>query len=146
MAKQSDEDPMLAHMPDDDVIQLYTSGTTGLPKGVELTNHNYLAFMRQAADLTWAAYDPGQAVMNAMPLFHVAGVNVGILATMQGAETVIIRDIDPGLILDLIPEKQIAHAFWVPAVILMMTQHPACLLYTSPSPRDLSTSRMPSSA
>ena len=125
MAKQSDEDPMLAHMPDDDVIQLYTSGTTGLPKGVELTNHNYLAFMRQAADLTWAAYDPGQAVMNAMPLFHVAGVNVGILATMQGAETVIIRDIDPGLILDLIPEKQIAHAFWVPAVILMMTQHPA---------------------
>ena len=124
MDQQPDEDPMLDHARDDDVIQLYTSGTTGLPKGVQLTNHNYLSFMRQAADLTWSAYDAGQAVMNAMPLFHVAGVNVGILTTAQGAETVIIRDVDPGLILKLISEKQIAHAFWVPAVILMMTQHP----------------------
>jgi acyl-CoA synthetase (AMP-forming)/AMP-acid ligase II len=116
---------MLAHLVEDDVIQLYTSGTTGLPKGVQLTNHNYLSFMRQAADLTWSAYYAGEAVMNAMPLFHVAGVNVGVLALAQGAETVILRDVDPGLILKLIPEKQIAHAFWVPAVILMMTQHPA---------------------
>lgn len=125
LAKQSDADPMLDHQIDDDVIQLYTSGTTGLPKGVQLTNDNYLSFMHQAADLTWSAYNEGEAIMNAMPLFHVAGVNVGILATAQGAETVIIRDIDPGVILNLIPEKQIAHAFWVPAVILIMTQHPA---------------------
>jgi len=125
MARQSTDDPMLTYEPNDDVIQLYTSGTTGLPKGVQLTNHNYLSFMRQAADLEWSAYQAGDAVMNAMPLFHVAGVNVGILSAAQGAETVIIRDIDPGLILKLIPEKQIAHAFWVPAVILMMSQHPA---------------------
>ena len=125
LARQSDDDPMLDHQVDDDVIQLYTSGTTGLPKGVQLTNGNYISFMHQAADLSWAAYNEGEAIMNAMPLFHVAGVNVGILATVQGAETVIIREIDPGVILNLIPEKQITHAFWVPAVILIMTQHPA---------------------
>ena len=118
------DDPMLSHDISDDVIQLYTSGTTGLPKGVQLTNHNYMSFMRQAADLHWSAYDAGDPVMNAMPLFHVAGVNVGILSTMQGAEAVILRDIDPGVILDLIQEKNIKYAFWVPAVILMMTQHP----------------------
>ena len=50
--------------------------------------------------------------------------SVGILAAAQGARTVIIRDIDPGLILKLIPEQQIVHAFWVPAVILMLTQQP----------------------
>lgn len=120
----SDAAPGLEARGDDDVIQLYTSGTTGLPKGVQLTNDNYRAFFTQAGMLEWSSYDAGEAVMNAMPLFHVAGVNVGILACLQGARTVILRDIDPGLILRLIGEHRIAHAFWVPAVILMLTQHP----------------------
>ena len=118
------DDPALEAEAGDDVIQLYTSGTTGLPKGVMLTNANYLAFMRQAAVLEWSLYDAGDTVMNAMPLFHVAGVNVGLLAMAQGAQTVILREIDPAQLLKLIPEKKIAHAFWVPAVILMITQVP----------------------
>ena len=122
--EQNAVDPMRPIDPQDDIIQLYTSGTTGLPKGVQLTDANYMGFMRQAAELEWSSYGAGDAVMNAMPLFHVAGVNVGILATAQGAKTVILRDIDPQLILKLIPEQQIAHAFWVPAVILMLTQQP----------------------
>lgn len=124
LAKQPTTDPMLDHQPDDDVIQLYTSGTTGLPKGVQLTNANYLSFLSQCGELEWAGYDVGETVMNAMPLFHVAGVNVGILAMAQGAETVVLREIDPAMLLRLIPEKKIAHAFWVPAVILMITQMP----------------------
>ena len=124
IARFGDEDPKLDAKPDDDVIQLYTSGTTGLPKGVMLTNDNYMAFMRQCAVLEWSSYGVGEAVMNAMPLFHVAGCNVGILAMAQGAETVILREIAPMELLKLIPEKRIAHAFWVPAVILMLTQIP----------------------
>ncbi|WP_341197223.1 AMP-binding protein, partial [Hyphomonas chukchiensis] len=109
---------------DDDVIQLYTSGTTGRPKGVQLTNENYRVLLEQAQTLDWAAYGAGEAVMNAMPLFHVAGVNVGILTAAQGAKAVVLRDIDPTVILKLVEEHRIAYAFWVPAVILMLTQHP----------------------
>ncbi|MCR9225573.1 MAG: long-chain-fatty-acid--CoA ligase [Hyphomonas sp.] len=108
----------------DDVIQLYTSGTTGLPKGVMLTNANYKAFMEQAGMLEWAGYDAGEAVMNAMPLFHVAGVNAGMLATAQGAKSVVLPEINPAEILDLIESQKINHAFWVPAVILMLSQLP----------------------
>lgn len=121
---QSADAPGIRTEDDDDVIQLYTSGTTGLPKGVMLTNANYNAVFREAAKLDWAAYDEGDAVMNAMPLFHVAGCNLGILATAQAATTVILREIDPVVILDLVEEHKIAHAFWVPAVILMLTQIP----------------------
>lgn len=108
----------------DDVIQLYTSGTTGLPKGVMLTNANYLSFMDQCGQLEWAGYAAGETVMNAMPLFHVAGVNAGLLATAQGANTVVLPEINPAEILDLIESQSINHAFWVPAVILMLSQMP----------------------
>jgi acyl-CoA synthetase (AMP-forming)/AMP-acid ligase II len=109
---------------DDDVIQLYTSGTTGLPKGVMLTNANYRSYMQQSAMLDWASYGAGETVMNAMPLFHVAGVNVGVLAAAQGARTVVLPEINPAEILNLIEQQNINHAFWVPAVILMLTQMP----------------------
>lgn len=121
---QSGAAPGIVTQDDDDVIQLYTSGTTGLPKGVMLTNANYRAVFEEAAKLDWSAYDEGDAVMNAMPLFHVAGCNIGVLATGQGAKTVILREIDPVKILDLVEEHRINHTFWVPAVILMLTQMP----------------------
>lgn len=108
----------------DDVIQLYTSGTTGLPKGVMLTNDNYRSFLDQAGQLDWASYGIGDTVMNAMPLFHVAGVNAGVVATAQGARTVVLPEINPAEILDLIESEKINHAFWVPAVILMLSQMP----------------------
>lgn len=124
MASQSDKAPGLKTEDDDDVIQLYTSGTTGLPKGVMLTNANYRAVFIEAAKLDWAAYDEGDVVMNAMPLFHVAGCNIGVLASAQGAMTLVLREIDPTKILDLVEEHKVNHAFWVPAVILMLSQMP----------------------
>ena len=121
---QDTTDPNLPIDLDDDVVQLYTSGTTGLPKGVRLTHNNYAGFFRQAEELTWAAYDAGDPVIDAMPLFHVAGLNIGLLSLVQGAKTVLLREIHPIHILDLIEQQKIKHGFLVPAVILMLTQVP----------------------
>ncbi len=117
-------DPMLPVAPDDDVIQLYTSGTTGHPKGVQLTSRNYLAVLHSATELGLATYTPDDAVLVAMPFFHVAGVNIGLLALAHGARGVVLGDIDPTEILRLMEAKRIAYAFLVPAVILFLTQHP----------------------
>ena len=121
---QDNTDPALTPKVDDDVIQLYTSGTTGLPKGVQLMHKNFTAFFSQAENLIWAAYDVGDPVIDAMPLFHIAGLNIGLLSLAQGAKTVILREIHPVEILNLIEQQKIRHGFLVPAVILMLTQVP----------------------
>ena len=120
---QSATDPMLPIADDDDVIQLYTSGTTGHPKGVQLTNANYMAVVESATKMGLATYTPEDTVLVAMPLFHVAGVNIGLLTLAHGARGIVLGDIDPGEILRLIEKKRITFAFLVPAVILFLIQH-----------------------
>jgi fatty-acyl-CoA synthase len=121
---QPDKDPMLPVAPDDDVIQLYTSGTTGHPKGVQLTSRNYLAVLKSATDMGLATYTPDDVVLIAMPFFHVAGVNIGVLCLAHGAKGIVLGDIDPQEILRLIEAKRISYAFLVPAVILFLMQQP----------------------
>ena len=117
-------DPELPLHADDDVIQLYTSGTTGLPKGVQLTHGNYLALFRSASALPGLAYDAGDVVLGAMPFFHVAGVNIGLIAMASGASTAIVRDFSASHVLDLIAREKVNHAFLAPAMILMLLQTP----------------------
>jgi fatty-acyl-CoA synthase len=118
------DDPRLAIDPEDDAIQLYTSGTTGHPKGVQLTNANYLAFFRAAQAAKWGDFSAGDTNLVAMPNFHVAGTNMGVATLAQGATAVIQREVNPTEILELIARYRIKSAFLVPAVIGMLVQHP----------------------
>jgi acyl-CoA synthetase (AMP-forming)/AMP-acid ligase II len=117
-----DQDPRLDHDGNDDVVQLYTSGTTGLPKGVQITDANYMRFFEFGIGAQWAKYDAGDAVMIAMPMFHVAGINSAILSIAQGGKAVILENVDPVEILRLIPAEKVKHAFFVPAVINFLLQ------------------------
>jgi acyl-CoA synthetase (AMP-forming)/AMP-acid ligase II len=121
---QDSTDPMLPVSLDDDVMQLYTSGTTGHPKGVQLTNGNYLDVLDQAANGGWGDWDEGEASIVAMPIFHVAGVNVGVVGLCQVLTNVILKDVDPVVILDLLEKYRVKYAFFVPAVILFLNSIP----------------------
>jgi acyl-CoA synthetase (AMP-forming)/AMP-acid ligase II len=102
--------------PDDVCMQLYTSGTTGHPKGVQLTNKNLLtgAPHTLAAWGNWSAYD---AALVAMPLFHIAGCGSGMLGLIAGLRVVMVRDFVPDQVIQVIQKERITVAFLVPAMI-----------------------------
>ena len=121
---QLNEDPMMSVLDEDDVIQLYTSGTTGHPKGVQLTNKNFSASSKMSQKTYYHFFDEGTPNMVCMPIFHVAGTNMGIGGIVSGCKNIIVADLDPSLVLELIEKERIVNTLFVPAVILFLIQHP----------------------
>ena len=123
---QSKDNPNLVGEFEDDVIQLYTSGTTGHPKGVRMTNKNLLA-STPMVEKRWGA-DWHEKTVNFVlsPLFHVAGSNIVVMGIIFGCKNIIIPEPDPTKILELIESEKIETAFMVPALILFLLQHPNC--------------------
>jgi fatty-acyl-CoA synthase len=117
-------DPLLHADPSDDVIQLYTSGTTGLPKGVPLTHANCLAQCEVGQQLHYGRWDEGKSALLALPVFHVAGAIVAMLAVSQGCRAVMVREIVPAELARVIAEQRVAYAFLTPTVIHMILAVP----------------------
>ena len=125
-ASQSDKDPMVPVDGQDTAIQLYTSGTTGHPKGVELTNDNVIGGAGLINGGPYGDWGDAEVNMVCMPAFHVAGANWGLVGLYAGATDVILREVDPTKILDQLGRYKVTKSFFVPAVILLLLQHPDC--------------------
>jgi long-chain acyl-CoA synthetase len=116
-----DADPSYRGGPEDVVLQLYTSGTTGLPKGVLIDNANCSALLNVSEE--WSV-DESSVCMVAMPLFHIGGSGWAMVGLAAGATDVLVPELDPAGLLDLIEQRQVTNAFIVPAVLQMMTSVP----------------------
>lgn len=104
-------------------MQLYTSGTTGLPKGVMLTNGNLSTAISMAGD-TFSIRDDTVSMV-AMPLFHIGGSGWALCGMSRGGRSVIVRDIDPIHLLQLIEKERVTEMFVVPAVLMLLLATPS---------------------
>ena len=124
LAGYSAEDPQHPVDPQDTCYQLYTSGTTGLPKGVELTHANFMHCLSDS--LTATKMNEQSINMVCMPLFHISGSGWGVVGIYNGARSILLRDVDLPLILRLIPEQGVTHSIFVPAVLQFLLATDGC--------------------
>jgi len=115
-------DPGFEPGPGDVVLQMYTSGTTGVPKGVMTSGRNVATILHGAAEKY--RVDRGTVSMVAMPLFHIGGTGWALAGMSHGGHSVIVRDVDPAVILEVIRTHGVTSAFLVPAVLMMLLAAP----------------------
>ena len=110
---------------DDTAVILYTSGTTGRPKGAELTHRNLdLNAQRSAEDIIQVTAD--DTIMGCLPLFHVFGLTCGLnVAVRQGATLTLIPRFEPGKALEVIERDKVTVFEGVPTMYGAMLHHPS---------------------
>ncbi len=109
----------------DDAVILYTSGTTGQPKGAQLT-HGSLARNARLTAETLLQNHPDDVMMGCLPLFHVFGLTCGLNATvLAGGTLTLLPRFDAAKALDIIARDRVTIFEGVPTMYAGMLHHPA---------------------
>ena len=126
---------------DDLMMLLYTSGTTGRPKGVMQTFG--MVYVNAVNTFLSGKVVPGDIHLNVLPFFHTGGLNLYTLPVLISGGTVIIaRRFDPSATLARL-SKDITSMFAVPAIYLALASHPDFVKVTFPHLRNLSVGGAP---
>jgi len=115
-------EPPIGASGEDPLYMMYTSGTTGRPKGAVMShraNLSWLASMLATSDLHL-----GDRQLVVAPLFHIGGLGMIMTAVYRGMTSVLVKAFEPGLMWDLIQRERITGFFSVPAMLAFMYQHP----------------------
>ena len=124
---QSISDPHRDVDYDGAVLQLYTSGTTGNPKGAILSNRSLLALRHDtpaAQTPEWNRWRAKDVSLIAMPVFHISGSGWGLWTLQHGAKGIIVSELDPGQVFDLLTHHKITKIMLVPTAMRIVCDHP----------------------
>jgi long-chain acyl-CoA synthetase len=105
----------------DVVVQMYTSGTTGVPKGV-LTTHRNLAAAAETSPY-WH-FDAASVSLTPLPMFHNGGIGWAFLGLWHGATTIIVSEFDAADVLDTFERQRVTNAVLVPTMLQLLTAVP----------------------
>ena len=117
------EDPGFESMPHDPAVVFYTSGTTGLPKGIMLSGDN----MSQALAILHydAGFDSTSVALSPIPFFHISGFGTAVVATLNGSALLLDTETEPNALVDLLVRRRVSHAAVVPTLVQRMVNLPA---------------------
>jgi acyl-CoA synthetase (AMP-forming)/AMP-acid ligase II len=119
----ADVDPGVEPAGADVAFQVYSSGTTGHPKGVMLSNDNLFSLL-PASSRAWGI-DASAVNMVALPLFHIGGSGWAMVGLFNGSSSVIVREATPAALIEIIGQYRITHAFLVPVLLQFMQVMPS---------------------
>lgn len=120
----STTEPAVAVDPYSPAVIMYTSGTTGVPKGVLFSHNAY--FNLYSGLVIEGNMTSNEMVMVGMPLFHNGGLNGQLQPALMMGNTAVImsRGFDPDYVLDTVARYRITMVLWVPTQLAMLVHHP----------------------
>jgi long-chain acyl-CoA synthetase len=123
LQKGSDQSTYADMNPNDPAVLLYTSGTTGFPKGATLSHGNVVS--NAWATVHHAGYTRDDRMILFLPVFHVFGQNFIMNATFQACATLVLhRRFVPDLVLDSIRRDRVSMFFAVPTIYIALLNMP----------------------
>jgi acyl-CoA synthetase (AMP-forming)/AMP-acid ligase II len=140
LADASDEEPWVEVNDEDATIIIFTSGTTAMPKGVQLT---YLDMTAYVTNQNPADPEIHEKVLVSAPFFHVAGATTMMLAIWSGRTLVILPQFSPESWLEAVQQEGATHAFVVPTMLKRIIEHPDFEKYDISSMRQITYGAAP---
>ncbi len=131
---------------DDVAILPYSSGTTGFPKGVMLTNYSVVSnlFQLEHPDILDLTDNPSNCLLGILPYFHIYGMVVVLLSSLfAGTKVVSLPQFEPEIFLSAIDKYDVNIAHLVPPLVLFLAKHPLVEKYKLNSLDEIVTGAAP---